>query len=93
MKCFTTIVAVFSLALSATAAATPDVNGTADLLPRDMSAMPRGIVDLMVKDAKLGARGIEKRAGCFSACNANCFGCGSQGCLSNCQINWYVILH
>ncbi|KAH8634328.1 hypothetical protein IG631_09728 [Alternaria alternata] len=88
MKYLTTISAALSLILSTTAAATPGPLINADLLPRDMSAMPRGITSLLTRDAMIDRRALEKRAGCFQACNSGCGGCTSMGCLSGCQINW-----
>ncbi|RII19155.1 hypothetical protein CUC08_Gglean001819 [Alternaria sp. MG1] len=87
MKYLTTVSAALSLILSTTAAATPGPLINADLLPRDMSAMPRGITSLLTRDAMMDRRALEKRAGCFQACNSGCGGCTSMGCLSGCQIN------
>ncbi|KAJ6286560.1 hypothetical protein J3E71DRAFT_336407 [Bipolaris maydis] len=90
MQFLTTIAVTLALTFSPLATAAPNAIANPDLLPREISSMPNGMKSLLTRDATAGSMVIEKRATCVSACLSGCGFCGSQGCLANCQINWYV---
>lgn len=92
MQFLTTIALTLALAFSPSAIAAPNAIANTDLLPRDISSMPNGMKSLLTRDATADSMTLEKRATCVSACLSGCGFCGSQGCLANCQINWYVEL-
>lgn len=88
MKTFITIAYTSALALLSMAAANPRPMASPDLLPRNIASMPEGMASLLARDAVTEPVIIERRANCVAACVAGCEYCGTQGCLSNCQISW-----